>query len=143
MSIACATPYRAPVRKPPVANKTPARFGIGRLEDYDVSIQVKRANFDIVFGSELGVQDNAAFMLPNMEGGLYGYFLSPKDFGDVSFRSSSGITGGWDGASWPLDDIGDTYGPVEITLDGQQWYLYRTDFSDNPEQTVYASFANV
>jgi len=148
MSIACATPYRAPVRKPPVENKTPARFGIGRLEDYDVSTQAKRANFDIVFGSELGVQNNAPFTLPSMEGGLYGYFLSPKDYGDVRFRSSGGITGGWDGASWPDDgSTGDQYGPIAITRTNElgvssTWYLYRTDFDGIGTYTYEVTFGH-
>ena len=39
------------------------------------------------------------------------------------------LAGGWDGASWPYDgSIGFTYGPIEITRNGVQYYVYRTDF---------------
>ena len=43
------------------------------------------------------------------------------------------MQGGWDGATWPYNDVASTSGPLVVSgvYDGVniQWYIYRTDFS--------------
>lgn len=87
----------------------------------------------------------------------FGYFAYPASLGLATFvDTSNGISGGWDGASWPADgSIGSTYGPITVRKDGIDWYVYRTDFQgvsgtfnvtfQNPgasggTETVWASF---
>ena len=75
------------------------------------------------------------FNLPN---GNFAYFAVPSTIANantVTFTEMPYLEiSAWDGATWPLDDIGDTYGPLSVpgTLNGSPitWYLYRTDFSD-------------
>lgn len=144
MSMTCATPFRAKPPRPPVPEAAMPRFGIGRLETYDTSIRDNKLNFDIVMGSELAVvEPNATFSLPNTGDNIYSYFMSPVEYGTVSFKANGGFTGGWDGASWPLDDMGDEYGPVTITYEGAEWYMYRTDWPGAAATTYTVNFSNV
>jgi len=69
----------------------------------------------------------------------YGYFAIPSTVANAENATFTQIVngvdsdiGGWDGASWPENDIGITNGPIAVngTNDGQPitWYVYRTDF---------------
>lgn len=65
--------------------------------------------------------------------GEFAYLTYPVSLGLATFRdTATDFIGGWDGASWPLGDIGSVYGPIVIrrNIDGtmEDWYLYRTDF---------------
>lgn len=72
----------------------------------------------------------------NITADNFGYFAiplagAPQNFSAATFiDQSNGFPGGWDGASWPNDgEIGMQNGPVVITIGGNSWNLYRTDFS--------------
>ena len=72
----------------------------------------------------------------NAAGGNFGYFAIPVAGAPVNFNNavfidqSNGFPGGWDGASWPNDgEIGNETGPVIVSLGGNNWKLYRTDFA--------------
>lgn len=144
MSMVCATPFRAKPPRPPVPEAPIPRYGIGRLETYDTSVRDNKLNFEIVFGSQLEVvEPNASFSLPATGTDIYSYFLSPIEYGFVTFKANGGFTGGWDGASWPLDDMGDQYGPVVVQYNGRDWYLYRTDWPDSMATTYTVNWANV
>ena len=137
--IVSATPYRAPVLKPPVVVDAVPRFGMGRLESYDTESPM----FLIALASEHSdFQTNPKFYLPDAAGEDYYYYMSPVEFGKATFVFS-GFTGGWDGATWPLDDMGDTYGPVEITFGGRQWLFYRTDWPGGMGGTYTVGFENL
>lgn len=60
----------------------------------------------------------------------YGYFAYPAALGQATFIDmSTGNVGGWDGATWPSDgSVGSTSGPATVTKNGEEWYVYRTDF---------------
>lgn len=83
-----------------------------------------------------------------LDEGRYGYLAHPVELGIATITDiSTGISGGWDGASWPIDGgIGDIYGPIMIkrTIAGNSydWYLYRTDFPGFGEKTFTVIFPN-
>lgn len=138
MTMVCTTPYRAPVAKPPIDVDVWPRYGIGRIEDYAIKIQM-----DSVFATEhTDPLKNPTFSLATVDEITYLYYLAPIEFGAVTFRDQSGLTGGWDGASWPLDDLGETYGPIEVMYQGRKWLLYRSDWGGNRANTYTVSFAN-
>lgn len=65
--------------------------------------------------------------------GEFAYLTYPVSMGLATFRdTATNFIGGWDGASWPLGDVGSVYGPIVVrrNIDGtmEDWYLYRTDF---------------
>ncbi len=74
--------------------------------------------------------DNQDFMLEAPDP-MYGFFAYPAALGEASFVDlSSGISGGWEGATWPEDgSVGNTYGPLIVRKDDVDWYVYRTDSS--------------
>lgn len=62
----------------------------------------------------------------------YIYFIVPVAYNPIFVDQASGFPGGWDGASWlPLGDIGGGTGPVALTIAGQSWKIYRTDFDSS------------
>lgn len=80
------------------------------------------------------IEPNSEFSIDAPGENDYGYVCYPKAMGEARFTDKvSNFEGGWDGASWPDQDVGDEYGPIEIerTVNGVTltWYLYRTDFS--------------
>lgn len=138
MSMLCASPYRAPKIKPPIETDLWPRFGLGRLDSYD-----NQAMMDIALATEHeDPLNNPSFVLPAIDDSTYYYYMVPVQYGAATFRDPSGLVGGWDGASWPLDDVGDEYGPVEITYRGHQYMLYRTDFPGGRGGTFSVTFAN-
>jgi hypothetical protein len=138
MTMVCATPYRPPVIKPPIETGLQPRYGVGRLETY-TNPQLLDIALSNVHENPLNLPQ---FTLPPIDETLYYYYACPVEYGFATFRDPSGFQGGWDGASWPVDDIGDEYGPVEITYLGAQWYVYRTDFPSAPGGTYTVTFAN-
>lgn len=63
----------------------------------------------------------------------YAYLAHPVSYGIAAFFvPGDDIQSGWDGATWPINGVGDTYGPITIdyTKFGvtKSYYLYRTDF---------------
>ncbi len=133
------TPYRAPVVKPPIVIEGIPRYGMGRLEEYNP----RDPMFYIVFGTQhTDFKDNPKFTLPAAVDGNYFYYMAPASFGAATF-TFMGFNGGWDGASWPLDDMGDEFGPVEIEIDGVLWHIYRTDWPDSIGGDYSVRFANV
>ncbi len=137
--IVSATPYRAVRPKEPVQVDAAPLYGIGRLENYDTTAPM----FRIALATEhTEFQTNPKFFLPEAEYSEYYYYMSPVEFGEATFVYN-GFTGGWDGASWPLDDMSDVYGPVEITYQGRQWNLYRSDWPGNIGGTYIVRFENV
>lgn len=75
--------------------------------------------------------------------GEYAWFAYPKALGLATFvDTSNGFSGGWDGATWPIDGtIEATTGPITVTKDGVEWYVYRTDFQ-GAGGTFSVTFAN-
>lgn len=76
----------------------------------------------------------------------YVYLFSPVSNGAISFRDqASNFIGGFDGATWGDGDIGETYGPVIVSLDfgtgAEDWYVYRTDFSGVGAHTYVLTYA--
>lgn len=65
--------------------------------------------------------------------GQFVYFAHPKNLGTAQFVADGmlGMPGGFDGASWPDGDFGDS-GPISVVrnngVSNEDWYLYRTDF---------------
>ena len=79
--------------------------------------------------------------------GDFGYFMHPIEYGVATFTDFyTKIPGGWDGAAWPLNDIGTTDGPITInvTRSGitRQYYLYRTDFDGLGVVAYQVDYAN-
>lgn len=73
------------------------------------------------------------FTLNAQNMGEYMYVCYPVALGLARFiDTATDFDGGWDGATWPDDDIGTIFGPLTIqrTIHGatSEWYLYRTDF---------------
>ena len=138
MSLIITTPYRAPIVKPPIEATALPRFGLGRAEDV-TNMQV----MDIILGTEHSDPLNSPqFFLPAIGEMDYYYYASPVAYGLATFRDPSGFQGGFDGASWPLDDVGEEYGPLAFLYHGEPWYLYRTDFPSGPGGTYSVTFAN-
>ena len=138
MSLVCAAPYRAPVVKPPVEIEAVPRYGMGRFETYDETSPM----FDIIMATQHNDFLEGRFVMPQAVEDDYYYYMSPVEFGKASFRFS-GFTGGWDGASWPLDDMGEEYGPVVISYGGRDWNMYRTDWPGSMGGQFTVSFENV
>lgn len=138
MSISCTTPYKAPPQKPEIEISLIPRYGVGRLEKYDTDDQM----FWITFNTEHTDFHLKTFYLPQAEYYDYFYYMAPVEFGAATFKFS-GLVGGWDGASWPLDDMGDVYGPVQITINGRDWNIWRTDWPGNMEGFYSVEFQNV
>ena len=136
--IICASPYRPPVIKPPIEATLMPRYGVAWLESYD-----NEQMLDIALSAEHEDPLNfPQFVLPAIDENAFYYYASPVEYGLATFRDPNGFQGGWDGASWPVDDVGEVYGPVEITYKGAQWYIYRTDFPSGPGGTYSVTFAN-
>ena len=78
----------------------------------------------------------------------YVYFSYPVEMGAATFTDVSiGISGGWDGATWPDDgSIGNIYEPIVIqrSIDGvvTDFYVYRTDFPGIGNKTFNITFQN-
>lgn len=138
MSLVSCTAYRAKPEKPPIGDLPLPRYGMGRLEVYDPTSM----NFRIVFASEhTDYREYPQFVLPTARDWDYYYYMAPADLGAATFQFS-GFIGGWDGASWPLDDMGEGYGPVQIDIDGITWNIWRTDWPGNMGGTFIVTFAN-
>lgn len=138
MSLNCTTPYRKTIPKPPIESETYPRYGIGLFDDYEDENQQN----SFMTGEHVDPEVNRSFAMPNATENLFFYYMAPLEYGEVSFKSDTGLAGGWDGASWPVDDVGEEYGPVIITYLGIQWRMYRTDFPGNLAATYTVSFAN-
>lgn len=80
----------------------------------------------------------------NVNAGEYGWFAYPAALGKAVFTDPSlGISGSWDGATWPTDgSVGDTYGPIVVRKDDTDWMVYRTDFSSLGDITFEVAFDN-
>lgn len=81
------------------------------------------------------------------DGTVMGYLCYPVEFGLATFvDQSTGIAGGWDGATWPNGDMGDTTGPLTISRTigktTSNWYLYRMDFAAQGTFKFNLTFAN-
>lgn len=65
----------------------------------------------------------------DVKDGEYGYFAYPAALGEATFTDPDVLeTGGWDGATWPDDgSMGSNTGPLLITVDGTDWFVYRTN----------------
>lgn len=138
MSLMNSTAYRAKPPRPEVDLTALPRYGMGRLETYDPTSR----EFNIVLATEhQEFQDFPEFQLPRAEWWDYYYYIAPAALGEATFRYS-GMVGGWDGASWPLDDMSDVYGPVDIEIDGQPWRLWRSDWPGNMGGTYSVTFEN-
>ncbi len=74
----------------------------------------------------------------NLTNGNFAYFAVPSTIANANNVTFTEMPyneiSAWDGATWPFEGIGETYGPLSVpgTLNGSPitWYLYRTDFSD-------------
>lgn len=137
MSITCTTPYRAPIVKPPLEIDLLPYYGLGRLEEYDPEDK----HFWIVFGTQHKDYQQQKFILPTAEEYDYYYYMAPVEYGAATF-TYNGLMGGWDGASWPLDDMGEVYGPVEIEIQGHKWNLWRSDWPGNMGGVYSVRFEN-
>lgn len=134
MPVVSASAYRAP--KPVDPNAEPSLYGFGRIEPENYN----NGTLSVVLNQQILSVNGTKFDIEDV-GDNYYYFLAPKRYGRVSFKAN-GLSGGWDGASWPLDDIGDEYGPVEVTYLGKPYNLYRTDFNGNAAATYEVLFQN-
>ena len=133
------TPYRAPPIKEPIVIEAIPVFGMGRFEEYNPEDPM----WPIVFATQHhDFQTNPKFFLPQASDEDYFYYMAPNAFGKATF-TFMGFNGGWDGASWPLDDMAGTYGPVELEYGGITWDIYRTDWPGGMEGYYSVSFANV
>lgn len=139
MSMLSATAYRKPVEKPPIQTQLNPLYGTGRISPSDYTNQALiEATLTV---EHLDAADTPTFNISTSGPDDYSYYAVPVEYGLASFQDQYGFTGGWDGASWELDDVGSEYVPVEITFQGAQWYLYRTDFPGGNGDYI-VSFAN-
>ena len=79
------------------------------------------------------------------QAGIYGYFMSPVSYGSATFENTANnVQGGWDGASWPQDQVGTQLGPIviDIITNGVtlQYNLYRTDYDGTGSQTYQVTY---
>jgi len=79
--------------------------------------------------------------------GKYGYFAYPVDLGYARFvEASSGLEGGWEGATWADGEVGDSKEPIKVVRNicgtAVEWFIYRTDFSGIGSQTFDVSFGH-
>jgi hypothetical protein len=138
MSITCTTAYRKVIPKPPLEIDLLPLYGLGSFTDYNDATQVR----SFMTAVHTDPQANPTISFPDVNDFTFLYYMAPVEYGLVTFKDSSGIQGGWDGASWPADDVGSEYGPVIITYQDRQWYMYRTDFPGNRAMVYTVSFAN-
>lgn len=113
----------------------------GMLSEEDIGNMINDS------GIEFPNTQNGFFTQDTGETGTtYGYFLAPEHVGEVTFVDTSiGIEGGWDGATWPLDEeFSYLSGPLLFTrtIAGQvtDWRLYRMDFPAMGERTFQYTF---
>jgi hypothetical protein len=138
MSMTVATPYRKKVPKPPLEVDTLPMYGLGALPA-EPSVQ----QYDAVFGTtQADPINDPSLYLPAVDDLTFYYYLCPPEFGAVTFKDSTGQIGGWDGASWPVDDVGSEYGPILIHYKGRDWNMYRTDFPGGRGGVTTTTFAN-
>jgi hypothetical protein len=129
MSVVCTTPYRPPAIKDPIEVTRSPMYGIGRIapEDY-----ADTRNLQPIFTyTHENFQSNPIVTFPPTNVGHYLYYMAPLTYGPATFRDPYGFVGGWDGASWPLDDMDVTVGPVVVSYLGIEWNLYRTDWDNS------------
>jgi len=138
MSMLCASPYRPPKPIIPIETQLPPRFGLGALESYTNEQMLTQALSEV----HENAQQYPSFTLPAAPDDGFFYYMAPVEYGAVTFRDAGGLVGGWDGASWPLDDMADTTGPVEVMYQGHKYNLYRTDWPGSRGGTFTVSFAN-
>lgn len=119
-----------PVEPPPPTIPTTPIYGVGVLPQPYVESQV----LALLTGTH-PAQSGQTLSI-NVTADNFGYFAipvagAPQNFNNAVFvDQSNGFPGGWDGAGWPNNgDIGETTGPVSITIGGNAWKLYRTDFT--------------
>jgi hypothetical protein len=139
MSLICTTPYVQPPPPDLSLDKTQqVLYGTGRIEDYTNSGQMSA-----VFIRSLSTpyETNAISFNQALEQDYF-YVLVPADYGETTFRDSNGMVGGFDGASWPLDDWAETLGGVPVYYNYREYLLYRTDWPGNWANTYYLSFEN-
>lgn len=138
MSMTVTTAYRKKEPKPPLDVDTLPLYGLGSLPQNPTDQQL-----DAVFQTlQSDPVNDPSLYFPAVDDTVFYYYLCPVTFGAVTFKDSTGQIGGWDGASWPLDDVGEQYGPLVITYKGSEWNLYRTDFPGNRGGVTTTTFAN-
>lgn len=126
-------PVEEPVDPTPTAPTTPI-YGIGVLNDFNEAtvLAALTQNHTYTSGETLTV---------TTAGGDYAYFAVPVSYNPTFVDTASSIPGGWDGAGWPTDgNFGETTGPVAITIAGEAWKIYRTDFPGNGTKTYRVNF---
>lgn len=111
------------------------KYGVG---PYGVDTE---AEIDLYLTETMPDQNEGVFSQTS-NAGEYLYFMSPRALGAATFvNDDNGFQGGWDGATWPLDDIGGS-GPIAITYQGERWYLYRSDFHTLGNTNYRVSYHN-
>lgn len=107
-----------------------------------LSVLTSASDIDNLSGAFTSTDDQQFSTIVNA--GEYGYFAYPAALGEATFTDPSlGMTGSWDGATWPTDgSIGETSGPVVVQKDGTDWFVYRTDFSSLGDITFDVVFEN-
>lgn len=83
----------------------------------------------------------------DVDEGRYGYFAYPVDLGYAKFvDSDTGLEGGWGGASWTEDEIGDTLSPITVVRNicgtAVEWFVYRTEMPNIGSRTFDVSFGH-
>lgn len=138
MSIVCTTPYTPPPDPPVIDDTVLPIYGVGRIspDDYNQSHWFQ----PILTQTHDDFKTNPTVNFKYPFEDEYYYYLVPKSMGKVEFRDINGWLGGWDGASWPLDDMADTLGPVEVYYNGIIWDLYRTDWPGSWQTTFTVTF---
>lgn len=128
----------------------------GILSTKSVSITNSVATPRILYGEAAwGVVDNTSVhallthSIPTATGQIITIDVGPNNYGYVAIPSTVAnalnvtfteilggvpqMQGGWDGATWPFNEVASTSGPLIApgVYDGVniQWYIYRTDFS--------------
>lgn len=129
--------FTAPVDEvvvpPPPAAPTAPLFGVGALADYNESTVLAALNSNHTYTTG----QNFTVTLANN----FAYFALPASYNPIFIDQSSGYQGGWDGASWDtLGNIGNDTGPVAITIAGQPWKIYRTDFALTGSKTYKVNY---
>lgn len=117
---------KAPIDVPPFPF-----YYVGAITDFS------DANIRATFVDQMASNVSGDTLQMTAGSGQFMYLISPISNGAISFLdlTGGGAIGGWDGGTWDNDDIPDeTYGPRTIVLNwgagDEDWYLYRTDFSN-------------